>query len=137
MEVDPEPGAWLIKDIQQVSRAITSHRGSLETVISVATSMARLSDTRRSMAESAQVKQITYVALVFIPLSYVSSLFNMSEKVAPWSTQFWIYFAVALPLLIIVFALGWWGLPFDFSVRRFIRTDKRTKKASVGLTVRV
>ena len=108
VEDDPEPGDWLIKDMQHISQTIAIHSRSLENMIPVATSMAQLFDTRRSMAEASHVKQLTYVALVFIPLSYVSSLFSMSDKVAPWSAEFWLYFAVAVPLLLIVLGLSWW-----------------------------
>lgn len=107
-EDNPEPGAWLMKDIQHISQTICVHSRSLENVILMATSMAQLINTRQSMMEASHVKQLTYVALVFIPLSFVSSLFSMSDKVAPWGPDFWLYFTVAIPLLAVVLGLSWW-----------------------------
>ncbi|KAF2806876.1 uncharacterized protein BDZ99DRAFT_448471 [Mytilinidion resinicola] len=106
-ESEASLGAWLIKDIQHLITAIEHHSRSLETMIPVTTAMVQLADVRRSTEEASHVKQLTYLALVFIPLSFVASLFSMSEKVAPWSRNFWLYFVVAVPLLLFVLAASW------------------------------
>ncbi|KAI1804024.1 hypothetical protein F4811DRAFT_553199 [Daldinia bambusicola] len=100
-------GIWLLKDIQHLITAIEHHSRSLETMIPVTTAMVQLADMRRSMKEASHVKQLTYLALVFVPLSFVTGLFSMSEGVAPGSGGFWLYFAVAVPLLLLVLGASW------------------------------
>jgi hypothetical protein len=52
--------------------------------------------------QAANITRLTYIALVFVPLSWVTGLFSMSEHYSPGQEQFWIYFATALPLLLVV-----------------------------------
>ena len=72
----------------------------------VATAVVQLLDARRSIAEAVNVRRLTYIALVFVPLSWVATLFSMAEKYAPGSGDFWVYFATALPLLLLVLSLA-------------------------------
>ncbi|KAK4175167.1 hypothetical protein QBC36DRAFT_355481 [Triangularia setosa] len=62
--------------------------------------------------ESANVSQLTFIVLVFVPLSWAASLSSMSEKYSPGHEHFWAYFATALPVLILVLLLSalQWGL---------------------------
>ena len=110
-------GAWLIKDIQHLITTIERYSRSLETMIPVTAAMVQLVDARRSMEEASHIKQLTYLALVFIPLSFVASLFSMSERVSPWSGGFWLYFAVAVPLLLFVMGASWL-MPFGARLAR-------------------
>ncbi|KAH7345858.1 hypothetical protein BKA66DRAFT_433934 [Pyrenochaeta sp. MPI-SDFR-AT-0127] len=45
------------------------------------------------------VKMLTTLGLIFLPLSFAASIFSMSDKFAPGGSDFWVYFAVSLPLL--------------------------------------
>jgi Mg2+ and Co2+ transporter CorA len=105
-EKDQEVWDGVLDDIDYLSRQIKQWSSFFTSVVSTATSMLQLTDTRRSLIESAHVKQLTYMALVFIPLSFVASLFSMSEQVNPWGGRFWIYWVVSLPLLLIVLAIS-------------------------------
>ncbi|KAL8329180.1 hypothetical protein RB597_004760 [Gaeumannomyces tritici] len=92
----------VLKDINQVDAQLRDYNHSLEQMIPVATSMVRLLDARHSLVEAANTTRLTYIALVFVPLSWVASLFSMTDKYQPGHEQFWVYPAMALPL---VFAL--------------------------------
>ncbi|KAF3056323.1 hypothetical protein GL218_06756 [Daldinia childiae] len=105
--LEANAGAWLIKDIQHLITAIEHHSRSLEAIIPVTMAMVQLVDMRRSMDEASHVKQLTYLALVFVPLSFVTGIFSMSESVFPGSSGFWLYFAVAVPLLLLVLGASW------------------------------
>jgi hypothetical protein len=54
-------------------------------------------DTHQSLVETRSVKRFPYVILVFTSLSFVTSVFSMTEKVLPWGGRFWICFATATP----------------------------------------
>ena len=41
--------------------------------------------------------------MVFIPLAFVCGLFSMSDQILPGSDEFWVYWATAVPLIVVVF----------------------------------
>jgi hypothetical protein len=92
----------LIKDIDYVSDQIEKYRSSLEAMVPILTSTIQLIDSRRAITETLYLKRLTYIALIFLPLSCVSSVFSMSEDFAINSSRFWIYLVTAIPVLAVV-----------------------------------
>lgn len=65
-----------------------------------------LEDSRLSRAESHNVNRLTYLAAVFIPLSFISSLLSMGADYIPGGgPHFWMYWAISLSLCAALFAL--------------------------------
>ncbi|KFA54500.1 hypothetical protein S40293_10061 [Stachybotrys chartarum IBT 40293] len=95
-----------VKDIGHIMSQLEHYGDSLEQMIPVATSMVQLLDSRRSTLEAANVGRLTYIALVFVPLSWVASLFSMSDEYSPGHHYFWVYIATALPVMILVLFLS-------------------------------
>jgi hypothetical protein len=56
----------------------------------------------QSLSASRSMKALTLVGIIFIPLAFTSSLFSMTEHFAPGSKYFWVYLAVAIPLVLLV-----------------------------------
>ena len=79
-------------------------------------SLVQVIDARHALAETANISRLTVLALIFVPLSYVSSLFSMNSQNMPGSPHFWVYFAVAVPVTLLVFLLArpptWIGRTF-------------------------
>ena len=63
-------------------------------------------EARRALKETKNAKALALVGLIFIPLAYSSSLFSMSEAFVPGSGGFWVYWAVAIPLMVAVFGIA-------------------------------
>jgi Mg2+ and Co2+ transporter CorA len=116
--VDTQAGNMLLKDIQYIQKQLDDYSRSLEQMLTVATSMVQLLDSRRSILEAVSVRRLTYIALVFVPLSWVSSLFSMSDTYLPGHGRFWVYFAVALPLICLCFLYEVWPM-INSRTRRF------------------
>ena len=95
--------AALIEDYEEISSLVETYNHRLETTISVATSLIQAFDCRRSLEQTENISRLTYLALGFIPLTFVAGLFSMNEQVAPGGKYFWLYFAVAIPLCIATF----------------------------------
>ena len=74
----------------------------LELILPMAGTVIQLVETRQSIKESVNVRYLTYIGLVFLPLTFVSGLFSMSDGFIPGQRDFWIYTAVAAPLLFVV-----------------------------------
>ncbi|CAG9948361.1 unnamed protein product [Clonostachys rosea f. rosea IK726] len=62
-----------------------------------------LAETRRSIREAKAVKALTLVGMVFIPLAFTTGLFSMSDEYLPGMEKFWTFFAVSVPLVLLVF----------------------------------
>ena len=105
-EVDKQPWVLILKDIKHVLSQLEHYNRSLEHMVPVATSMVQLLDSRRWMLEAANVSRLTFIALVFVPLSWVASMFSMSENYSPGHENFWVYIATALPVLFLVLLLS-------------------------------
>ena len=85
---------------KKVDQMITSAMG----LSNIVGSRQALSEARRSVKEAKSTKTLTVVGLVFIPLAYTCALFSMSDQFRPGSNGFWVYFAVSIPLVFLVFA---------------------------------
>ena len=93
-----EDWSGLIEDYKFIQAGIQEHGMRLESMIPVSTSFIQLVESRRALMETANVTRLTVLALVFVPLSYVATLFSMSEQFGPGGPQFWVYFAISLSL---------------------------------------
>ncbi|CVK99025.1 uncharacterized protein FPRN_03884 [Fusarium proliferatum] len=100
----------VLNDVNYLRDQLHDYSQSLEQMVMVATSLIQLLDSRRSILEAINTKRLTFLALVFVPLAWVSSLFSMSDNYSPGHDLFWVYFATALPLLAVVLLLS--ALPY-------------------------
>ena len=100
-----------------------------------------LEATERSIREAKSVKALTILGITFIPLAYVASLFSMSDGYRPGGGLFWVYCAVALPLLVLIIVgnyileLGYargslrWSLKIAITmIRKSLKRKKREEK---------
>lgn len=96
----------LLDDYTYVAERIDAYAHRLESMLPIVTSMVQVVDSRRSFAEIANVSRLTYLALIFIPLTFTSGLFSMNAENAPGGERFWVYFVVAVPMTMTVFLLA-------------------------------
>lgn len=96
----------LVGDIKHVITRINMYSNRFDALIPVLSSCVQMVESRRSITEAKSINRLTYLALVFVPLTFVSSLFSMNEDLLPGRKKSWIYFTVAVPLVAVVFAAG-------------------------------
>jgi CorA-like Mg2+ transporter protein len=63
-----------------------------------------LLEAKRSLKEAKGIKTLTLLGMVFIPLAFSTGLFSMNDRYLPGAASFWIYPAISIPLLVIVFS---------------------------------
>lgn len=68
------PSTWspLISGFQHLEEQIEQHSHSLEALTSLITSLMQLLDSHKTIAQAGDVQRLSYIAMLFIPLSYVS-----------------------------------------------------------------
>jgi Mg2+ and Co2+ transporter CorA len=100
--------AWdlLLADLRHVSSQIDQHAALLEALNPIITSLVQLMDSRRSLAEAVDVKRLTYIALVFIPMSLIAAIFSMANEYGPGSDRFWVYWATSVPATFLILVLS-------------------------------
>jgi CorA-like Mg2+ transporter protein len=96
----------IIRCYEDVASQIDHFRHRLETMSPVVASLVQILDSRRSFDETTHISRLTYLALVFVPLTYISSLFGMEGRFAPGQRGFWWYFVAAIPVLVLVFLIA-------------------------------
>lgn len=112
---DPKPstnGGWQesVIDFQYClyrAKVLLKQAGELNNTYSSLTGIVNaelsLVEARRSIREAKSMKILTIVAMIFIPLSFTCGLFSMAGTYAPGGKNFWIFWAVSTPLVILVF----------------------------------
>jgi Mg2+ and Co2+ transporter CorA len=77
----------------------------IEKDIDLLTALVAIGEGKQALDENRGVARLTFLAIFFLPFSTVATVLSMSGNFAPGATQFWIFWAVALPLitLIIIF----------------------------------
>ncbi|KAH6692610.1 hypothetical protein F5X68DRAFT_228969 [Plectosphaerella plurivora] len=65
----------LLQDVEHLMTQIQQYKVLLETKVPILMSVVQLMDSQRAAKEAIHVKQLTVVAIVFLPLSYVAALF--------------------------------------------------------------
>ncbi|KAI9690068.1 MAG: hypothetical protein M1820_010046 [Bogoriella megaspora] len=94
------------EDYEYLSTNMDESGRRLENMLPVVTSLVQIVDSQRSFAETANISRLTVLALIFVPLSFISSLFSMNDVNRPGGPYFWVYFVVAIPVTLLVLAFA-------------------------------
>lgn len=103
---DMESCTQLIEDFEHIASMTDIFNHRLEATVPIVTSMIQMIDSQRSLIETANITRLTYLALVFVPLTFVASLFSMNDKITLDAGPFWLYFAIAIPVCMSVFFIA-------------------------------
>jgi len=110
------------EDYQNALSYLEEYQARIDRLTSVVTAVISINDSRRGQNDARNVARLTWLATVFIPLSYMTGIFSMQEDVSKLKATSKIYVSIALPLAILSLGLGLvLTLP---SVHRFWRTVK-------------
>lgn len=92
-------------DYQFLYMRYGSLRTRAESLNSSIAALVGMSGNQHSLREAKRTRALTVVGLMFIPLAYVASLFSMADGYLPGHSRFWLYFAVSLPLMVVMFGI--------------------------------
>jgi Mg2+ and Co2+ transporter CorA len=91
--------------------------------------VAQIVDARRSAEETRNTTRLTTLALIFFPLSLFASIFSMTDKFSPGKRLFGVYFAVAIPVCLILYFIV---RPPKAVEEWFEKRRKKRKEAKMG-----
>ena len=101
-----EFSAFIRQDYEKIAVDLDAYSRRLEVMVSVDTSLVPAIDRRRSLIETTNISRLTYLALLFIPLTFVSSLFSKNDKIVSGDKISGLYFAISIPLCILIFLIA-------------------------------
>lgn len=82
-------------DLQQMFQSLTNSY----------TQVMALREAQASNVQAASVQWLTVLGTLFLPLSVVAGVMSMGEDFLPGRGKFWMYFAVVIPLLLVIGAI--------------------------------
>ena len=132
------------KDFHLISRKVIGLKKRSDALISSLTGLAgilgnrqTLKEASRSLHEAKSVKILTLLGMMFAPLFLTSGIFSMGEKFLPGAAYFWVFVAVAIPLVLIVFAVVFlinmgYGADGEWSSKQFHQNLGAKRRSFLG-----
>lgn len=104
-----------LKDLREdfliILRDLDALQAQVQDLVRVVTAIISIEEAKRSAEQNKSLARLTYLAVVFVPLSFVSSFFSMTSDISSLRTTFWIFFAVAVPLTLLSLSVTrWWAI---------------------------
>ncbi|GIZ49086.1 hypothetical protein CKM354_001212600 [Cercospora kikuchii] len=98
--------ASLLADYQELDHRnqdlIKKCHNHMKTIIN----QASVAETQRSLAQARKVTQLTWLAFMFVPLTFTTSFLGMNVSVFGQGTApLWLWFAITAPLMLVAFVL--------------------------------
>lgn len=96
----PQGKNWttVLQDFHNILERTSVLQNRADTVMSMATAIIAIEESKRGVEEAQSVGRITYLAFVFAPLAFVASFLSMNANFAQSSSVYWVYFAISVPL---------------------------------------
>ena len=101
------PVDHIAPDFKRILYILNELQSRADSNVQLIMSKMSIEDTRRGLTESHSLARLTWLATIFIPLSWVTGLFSMTDDLATMKATFGWYFAAALPLTALCLAVAW------------------------------
>lgn len=88
----------IMSDFEIVSSQMKELQDRTDRLTSVLMAAISIDDSRRGLQENKNVARLTWLATVFIPLTFISSFFSMQPDISSLKNTFGWYFATAVPV---------------------------------------
>ncbi|KAG4285112.1 hypothetical protein FPRO06_06372 [Fusarium proliferatum] len=111
-------------DIEEVIRQMSELQERTDRLTTMVVAAISIADSHRSLEESRNVARLTWLATIFIPLSFITGFFSMQEDIAKLRVTFGWYFACAIPVTIVTLSI------VVIAKHQVVRKAEGNKKAS-------
>ncbi|KAL6708729.1 hypothetical protein ACN47E_002425 [Coniothyrium glycines] len=97
----------IVPDFRRVLALLVELQERVDRLSGVVASEISIEDSRRGLEENHNMARLTWLATIFIPMTFVSGLYSMNGSVSELKQTYWIYFVTAMPFTLVVMAVGW------------------------------
>jgi hypothetical protein len=105
-------------EFEQIATAIGELQERVNQILDRGTSEMQLIAARQSLAESHDLARLTWLATIFVPMTFVSGLFSMNDNIGSLVDSFKTFFAVAIPIAVLALVIARFGSTLMRCVRK-------------------
>jgi hypothetical protein len=103
----PSPTSAYRADFARVLSYLEEYQSRIDRLTTVVAAVITIKDSRRGLEDNRNLARLTLLGFLYIPLSFVSSLFSMQPDIPSLGDTMKWYFAGALPLAVVSLTLAW------------------------------
>lgn len=96
---------WEAEEWKFVETRLLSIQRTIHNIIESYVQAVSLQEAQHSNAQTHSVRRLTALATIFVPISGIAGIFSMGGKFAAGESKFWVFFAITLPIIMIILAL--------------------------------
>lgn len=93
-------------DLQRDYEIIVSNIEKLhvraDRIMAVVTATMSIEESKKAFEQNRSLARLTWLAVTFIPLSFITSMFSMQSDLSSLKQSFWIFFSVGIPVTALV-----------------------------------
>jgi len=97
--------ADLQHDVESLLSCIETLQVRADGIMAVVTAVMSIEESRKAVEQNRSLARLTWLAVTFVPLSFVTGLFSMNSNLSSLVSTFRIFLAVAIPLTAVVLFL--------------------------------
>jgi hypothetical protein len=91
----------ILKSVEQLQARTQNIIGLVTTIIGVEENQRAAEINERAMKTNKNLARVTYIAVIFAPMAFISSFFSMESDLGNLKNTFWIYLVVAIPITLL------------------------------------
>lgn len=95
----------LQRDFEMLLSSIENLQLRADRIMAVVTAVMSIEESKKAFEQNRSLARLTWLAITFAPLSFITGLFSMNSDLSTLVTTFKIFFAVAVPLTAMVLFL--------------------------------
>lgn len=115
----------LVEDYKAVERMVERNCERIDRNEKLLTAEVALAEGKRNASKSDSMAKLTILATIFLPFSTIASVLNMNGSFAPGQKDFWIFWAIAIPINAAIF--------FVYAVLEVMQRCKRDGLHGAGM----
>jgi hypothetical protein len=93
----------IVAEFERLKNEFRAFKERINRNLALFNSSISIEESKKAIKESESVSLLTKLAFVFIPLSFIASLFSIQGNMAPGGNKFWLYWVISIPLTIMTF----------------------------------
>ncbi|KAK0383166.1 hypothetical protein NLU13_9079 [Sarocladium strictum] len=129
----PAVAAWqtsVLNDYTSLLTRLLTLQNRADKIMQMAVSIISIEESKKAMIESRNMGRITYLAFIFVPMSFVTSFLSMNEDLSQRSViVYCVFFAISVPLLVLaVLVAMYWNRIMQWWEEKGEEKKKKNKK---------